>query len=374
MSMKVAIVGAGVGGLCLAQGLRRAGIAVQVFEQEAGPHRRDFPLRLDFGIRSLARCLRPELIEVFQASCTAAATAGAIFDSRLVEQAPWVDAATPAWACALTNRLALNELLMTGLADIVHFGQRVLRVDDLPDRVRLHLAGGGGEVADLLVAADGVDSVVRRQVLPAAEVVDTGLRGICGRVERPEDLLSDLPPSLVAGPSPVIGPDGLTLQFSLHPPSGRLTWTLVGPTGAVGPADPGRDAADPGLLQAIACRLTAHWHPLLDQLLARSDAAATFAFPLRAALPVPAWPTTRVTLLGDAVHATAALCGTGAGVTIRDAALLSDELTEVASGRTGLLAAVSRYEEQMREYGGAAALRSLQRAEHVFRAYIPALG
>jgi 2-polyprenyl-6-methoxyphenol hydroxylase-like FAD-dependent oxidoreductase len=54
--MRVAVAGAGVGGLCLAQGLRRGGVDVRVFER-GGPRRQGYRLHLDAraGI-ALARC------------------------------------------------------------------------------------------------------------------------------------------------------------------------------------------------------------------------------------------------------------------------------------------------------------------------------
>ena len=80
-----------------------------------------------------------------------------------------------------------------------------------------------------------------------------------------------------------------------------------------------------------------------------------------------------MTLLGDAIHATTPVGGTGANTALRDAALLTGCLTEVHCGRTALLPAIARYEEQMRDYGFAAARRSLQGAERIFRAPAPAL-
>ena len=35
-SLQVLVIGAGLGGLCLAQGLRKAGVEVEVYERDAG--------------------------------------------------------------------------------------------------------------------------------------------------------------------------------------------------------------------------------------------------------------------------------------------------------------------------------------------------
>ncbi len=119
--------------------------------------------------------------------------------------------------------------------------------------------------------------------------------------------------------------------------------------------------------------MAAGWHSALAELVAVSDPAMAFALSIRAGLPVEPWPTTRVTLLGDAIHATTPVGGTGANTALRDAALLTEHLTEVHRGGADLLRSVAAYEERMRQYGFSAALRSLRGAERIFRAPVPAL-
>jgi len=68
----VIVVGAGTGGLCLAQGLKRAGIGVEVYERERT--RRDglqgYRVGIDAdGKRALRANLPPELYQSFLATC-----------------------------------------------------------------------------------------------------------------------------------------------------------------------------------------------------------------------------------------------------------------------------------------------------------------
>src|SRR5438046_6479453 len=70
--MKVLLVGAGIGGLALAQGLRRRGVNVAVFERDRTPTDRLQGYRIhinEFGSRALHYCLAPELLEALLATC-----------------------------------------------------------------------------------------------------------------------------------------------------------------------------------------------------------------------------------------------------------------------------------------------------------------
>jgi 2-polyprenyl-6-methoxyphenol hydroxylase-like FAD-dependent oxidoreductase len=133
-------------------------------------------------------------------------------------------------------------------------------------------------------------------------------------------------------------------------------------------------AAPPARLHTAARRVTAGWHPALVELVDVSDGPSLFVLAIRAALPVSAWPTGRITLLGDAIHATTPVGGTGANTALRDAALLADCLVEVSRGGGDPRARLSRYEDQMLGYGFEAVRRSLRGAEHIFRAPVPAPG
>jgi 2-polyprenyl-6-methoxyphenol hydroxylase-like FAD-dependent oxidoreductase len=77
---------------------------------------------------------------------------------------------------------------------------------------------------------------------------------------------------------------------------------------------------------------------------------------VRTAVPVAAWQASRVTLLGDAIHAMSPARGSGANTALRDAALLAGQLAAAARGEQSLVQAVGTYERQMIDYGFAAVL------------------
>jgi len=107
----------------------------------------------------------------------------------------------------------------------------------------------------------------------------------------------------------------------------------------------------------LSADLIRTWHPDLRTLHAQADIDETFGVRVRVSPPAPPWPPSRVTVLGDAIHAMSPARGSGANTALRDAALLSRMLT---TGAADIVAAIGQYEQQMREYGYAAVAASRQ--------------
>src|ERR1700691_3166064 len=175
--MRVAGAGAGLGGLCLAQGLRWAGAEVSVYERDNHLAGRGQGYRLHVDARAglaLRECLPRELLAAFQAICGQASTRLTVVSERLrllkedTTGDPAADPYAPATLSTSVNRLTLREVLATGLDEAVEFGREVIGYHADGDGVRVHFAGGRDAEADVLVAADGGYSAVRRQILPAA--------------------------------------------------------------------------------------------------------------------------------------------------------------------------------------------------------------
>jgi 2-polyprenyl-6-methoxyphenol hydroxylase-like FAD-dependent oxidoreductase len=378
--LHVLIVGGGIGGLCLAQGLVKSGIGVAVYERDASARFRRQGYRVslrEHGPRALRDCLPADLFDLCVATSIRPATRMAFLDDQLDEKfaKPTGHADTgPDDAAFGVNRLILREILLARLDGVVHFAKFLERYERLAGgRVRAHFATGTSATGDLLVGADGTSSAVRRLLLPAAGVqeLDTAIYGMTPLTA---DTLRWLPGILVGSFTRILGSSGtamaLTTCQAWEPvaaaaariaPDVRLgdvpdyvSWTLS-------PVDAASVDPEGAPLHRRARELVAGWHPALRRIVEAADVPATYRFTVGAAVPVAPWPAGNVTLLGDAIHTMTPGRGEGANTALRDAGLLRDALVDVAAGRVPLVDAVARYQAEMLRYGFQAVADSLHR-------------
>lgn len=368
---RVAIIGGGLGGLCLAQGLHRAGVDVTVHERDRTPGDRlqGYRIHIDpTGARALNECLPKDLWERFLASATRSGRDFGFLTERMgrlmvMETPPRPD---PLDDHHSISRVTLRELLLSGLSDVVRFDRTYERYTREPDgTVTLHFADGTTENADVVVAADGGNSRVRRQYLPHARRIDTGILTVAGRFPLTTETRAQVVPRLWRGPNMIIPPRGCGMftapQEFTQEEAGRdgagdyVMWVFGASTGRFPTGLP--DMTGQELRDTVAEMVTG-WHPDLRRLVTASAPESVSLLPIRTAVPVDPWPATNITLLGDAVHSMTPMRGIGANAALRDACLLTRALRDGADPVT----AIADYEAQMREYGFAAVRRSLRAA------------
>ena len=382
--MKVAVVGAGIGGLCLAHGLLRAGADVTVYERDETLNSRGqgYRLHLDAG-PALHACLPPDLYQLCVATSGRPSTAMTVTTERLrplrrTEIKPPADPLDPATLSTSVNRQTFREILAARLDGVIEFGRTCTGFEQDSCGVTVCFSDSRPAHAEILVAADGIGSPIRRRYLPHARLEDSGIVCLYGRTPLTGQTRPLVPPSAWDGFTAVVGNTaGMAigvLDFSEPPehaarrlaPGARLSlaqsylmWAVTGsvghftgPLGGLGPAE----------LHAVVVNAIRRWHPDLVRLVQLASIQETSLVAIRAAVPIASWPASRVTLLGDAIHAMSPARGSGANTALRDAALLATELGAAARDEKTPVQAIADYERQMIDYGFAA-VRAARRAE-----------
>ncbi|MEU1626072.1 NAD(P)/FAD-dependent oxidoreductase [Streptomyces sp. NPDC020096] len=376
--LHVIIAGGGLGGLALAQGLHQAGISVAVYEKDPTPGFRNQGYRIrvnSTGITALKAVLTPQAYEVFAATAATPGPRMDTFDHQLnplhAQELPPVPG-LPGGGNLAVNRMTLRQILLAGLDKTVHYGAQLTHyATDGSGAVTAHFADGTSATGDVLIGADGVNSAVRKQYLPQAQVVDAGLRLLYGKVPFAGDEARALvPPELLGLWTTVLGPErrfvGLApVQYRepMHEVTARLAPAIelsddndylacvFGARQEQLPCTDGELFAMNGAeLQALTLTLVEGWHPRLIETVSRQDPASIFPVSVRTSVPIAAWETTAVTLLGDAIHVMSPAIGVGANTALRDARVLTDRLVQAAGGRP-LAEALHAYEEEMIGYG-----------------------
>lgn len=392
--LHVVIVGGGIGGLSLAQGLKRAGVSFAVYERDKSPTAREQGYRVHIdptGSRALHECLPPALWRVFVETAGDPGKGFGFFAENLsplviVEDAIATDAKKPQRGHHAASRLTLRQILLAGLEEHVHFGKQFSRYElAAGNRIAVVFGDGTQTEGNVLIGADGANSPVRRQYLPGAERIDTGAVGVGGRLDLDERTQSWLPPRIPAGMNVIMGPrdflftavfrrrrdpaaamqllgeeinaaglDARQLVKGLTD-TDYVLWALIARRENIA-----RDATSDDLRRAVDGRV-AGWHPDLRRMILETDPRTIGAFSFFSSKPMKPWPSSNVTLLGDAIHNMTPAGGVGANTALRDASLLCRTLAAVDRGERQLLQAIREYEEAMLSYGFAAVKKSLER-------------
>ena len=216
--MHVVVIGGGIGGLCLAQGLKKSGIKVDVYERDLSPNARlqGFRIHIDpDGSAALHECLPENLWELFDSTGGDFSRGFTLLNEKLEEL---ITFRQPPAANDLVarhrsvSRMTLRQILLAGLGDSAHFNKRFERYERHGDgRIVAFFEDGSTAEGNVLVAADGVNSRVRQQYLPGNDPIDTGTLSLGGKIPLTDGVMAMLPACLLDGPAMVMPPSPANL-------------------------------------------------------------------------------------------------------------------------------------------------------------------
>jgi 2-polyprenyl-6-methoxyphenol hydroxylase-like FAD-dependent oxidoreductase len=372
---RILIAGAGIGGLALAQALRRGGVDVTVYEKDPTPTVRNQGYRIHIdgdGNTALRACLAGEVLERVHA------TAGITNDLMAIYTPAMTEVMTqtfpiPDGHITHIDRNAFRAALLTGLDGVVEFGRAVTGYrTTATGGVRVDFADGGSEHGDLLIGADGVRSAIRAQLLPHAAPRDLGLRCVYGRMDITPATEPLVPRGFDRG-FVWIADDGQGAGFapmrfrSPHKGDGDyLMTTYLATQDHLGVPDDELFNRTPQELSALVADATAGWDPALRELFAHADTSTFFPIAISAGRRTDDWQAGPVTLLGDSVHLMPPTGGIGASTALQDAADLARELLAASHAGKPPTDAVAAYQPTMLERGFANIDTALANAGHMF--------
>ncbi len=349
---RIAIVGAGLGGLAAAIALRRQGFEVQVYEQ--APELAEFGAGINISPNSVKFFHAVGLAEKLHAISSEPIgltwrdwNSGEIYNCL-----PFGDFEKRYGAkYYVVHRSDLHRLLSEAVPQAsIQLGKRCTLVESRNDSVGLSFKDGTSAEADLVVGCDGIRSAVRACVFGGEGPHYAGT--MCWRALAPSSALpKDYHDRYVNQWS---GDDGFVVSY--HVRQGRfINFVCVR-------QQPGWTEQSWSVPSSVDEMLAAFPHAGEKLRRMMGEATSCSKWGQFTGEHAPQWTKDRVTLLGDSAHAMLATFGQGANMAFEDAYVLAQWLRECADD---LRTALARYEAVRKPR--ATRVQQLSRTEVLFK-------
>jgi salicylate hydroxylase len=321
MTIKALIAGGGIGGLTAACCLMKAGYEVEVFEQ--APELSE----IGAGIQLSANAMHVLNDLGLGAAISELAVRPAAYVFRLHDSGEEIGRFALADEHNRLNgapysqlhRADLHELLANRLQElkgVVRLHSRIAGFEENADGVRVRLTNGATASGDLLIGADGVKSTVRVQLAGSDNAVYTG--DAAWRLTLPAETLPDGFMDQVM--SVWMGPGRHVVCYYLR------GGDLLNFVGLVETNEVSEESWNSRFPWENLKRDFKGWHPDIQTIIDKADTNQCFRWSLYYRPPIDNWSSQRVTMLGDAVHATLPYLAQGAAMAIEDGAVLARAL------------------------------------------------
>ncbi|MBQ0826530.1 FAD-dependent oxidoreductase [Streptomyces tagetis] len=316
-NLKIAVVGAGYGGAAAAKALSLLGARVDVYEQ--APEIREVGAGIGLRPATMNRFREWGIFDAVAgvsspSDCFEILTAGG--DPIMKEAWPGIHDFAEETKTHLIHRGDFIDALLGVLPEgMVHLGHRLETVRDLGDRAHLTFTGGAGAEADLVVGADGIKSVVRRELFSEREPVFSGEHAYRAVISTADA-------------------HGMVVDDNLRMYIGRGTKVYLLPLRHRGQVSFDITALCPDATwspEVTKDDLLATVAGFDERLVAITRGLDMSTVNIRAVYdidPVDTWHSDSVVLVGDAAHSMLHHQGQGANSAIEDAGALADALRE----------------------------------------------
>lgn len=318
-TIKIGLVGAGLGGMTAAVALQQRGFNVTLYEQATELGEIGAGITVGPNANKVLNALGLE--DEMEALAAPSPHVG-VLDYQTGERLTYATRGRDSFMAEygavsrLVHRADFHAVLQRAFhatADNLKLGYELTDIRQDDDHVTLAFANGESAQCDVAIACDGLKSIARDKLFPTEPPEFTGFVAWRGLVERAKVPQVSLDPHFATYPAE-------NKMFARYPVRGGTLINYV--------ANARKAAFDTESWKASADITEVldefeDWHQDVVSIMKATPKGTCLRWALHSRKPLDSWINGRVALLGDAAHPMTPFHGMGAGMAIEDAAILA---------------------------------------------------